>query len=42
MTPDGIRRLQDLRHQLLDPPTSIPPQPADTPTEHSDTVGAVA
>jgi transposase-like protein len=42
MTPEGIRLLQDLRHQLLDPPTSIQPHPTDTPTDRSETVAAVA
>lgn len=43
MTPEQTRLLQDLRHQLLDPPTAIRrPHTTDTPTEDSDTVGAVA
>lgn len=42
MTAEGIRLLQDLRRQLLDPPTQIRAQKTDTPTEDSATVGAVA
>ena len=42
MTPEGTRLLQDLRHQLLDPPPSIHAPSTNTPTDHSDTVGAVA
>jgi putative transposase len=42
MSADGIRLLQDLRHQLLDPSRPIRPQTNDTPAEHTETVGAVA
>lgn len=42
MTPEGIRLLQDLRRQLLDPPKPIRPTETDTPTHDADTVGAVA
>ncbi len=41
MTPQGLRLLQDLRRQLLDPPTPIRPPIHDAPNDHK-TVGAVA
>ena len=41
MTPQGLRLLQDLRRQLLDPPTPIRPPIHDTPSDH-EPVGAVA
>jgi putative transposase len=41
MTPHGLRLLQDLRRQLLDPPTPIRPPIHDDPSNHK-TVGAVA
>jgi putative transposase len=41
MTPQGLRLLQDLRRQLLDPPTPIRPPIHDDPSDHK-TVGAVA
>jgi putative transposase len=41
MTPQGLRLLQDLRRQLLDPPAPIRPPIHDTPSDHK-TVGAVA
>ena len=41
MTPPGLRLLQDLRRQLLDPPTPIRPPIHDDPSDHK-TVGAVA
>jgi len=42
MTSQGIRLLQDLRHQLLDPPTAIQQATTDTHTTDPETVGAVA
>lgn len=41
MTAEGIRLLQDLRRQLLDPPRQIRTA-SNTPHEDSDAVGAVA
>jgi hypothetical protein len=38
----GIRLLQDLRHQLLDPPTAIQQAATDTHTTDPETVEAVA
>ena len=40
-TPQGLRLLQGLRRQLLDPPTPIRPPIHDDPSDHK-TVGAVA
>lgn len=42
MTPEGTRLLQDLRHQLLDPPHPIQPHTNNTPTDNTTTVRAVA
>jgi putative transposase len=42
MTSAGTRRLADLRHQLLDPPTPIHRTKIDTETAPSEAVGAVA
>jgi transposase-like protein len=42
MTTDGIRLLQDLRRQLLDPPTQIRTQQTNPPTHDDPAVGAVA
>jgi putative transposase len=41
MTPQGLRLLQDLRRQPLDPPTPTRPPIHDDPSDHK-TVGAVA
>ena len=41
MTPQGLRLLQDLRRQFLDPPTPIRPPIHHDPSDHK-TVGAVA
>ena len=41
MTPAGLRLLQDLRRQLLQPPTPLHP-PARPATEQPETVGAIA
>jgi putative transposase len=41
MTPAGLRLLQDLRRQLLEPPTPLR-QPVPPATEQAETVGAVA
>jgi putative transposase len=42
MTPQGLRLLQDLRRQLLDPPTSIRRPAHDAPDDDHEKVGAVA
>jgi hypothetical protein len=43
MTPTGLRLLQDLRRQLLHPPTQLPARtPADTPIGNHDTVNTAA
>jgi hypothetical protein len=39
MTPTGLRLLQDLRRQLLHPPTQLP---ARTPIGNHDTVNTAA
>jgi putative transposase len=41
MTPTGLRLLQDLRRQLLEPPTPLR-QPVTATAEQAETVGAVA
>jgi putative transposase len=42
MTPQGLRLLQDLRRQLLDPPTPIRRPAHDAPDDDHERVGAVA
>lgn len=42
MTATGLRLLQDLRHQLLDPPTPLHRHPDQTDPDATETVGAVA
>ncbi len=42
MTPAATRLLADLRHQLLDPPTQLPPRQTDPSDAPSTSVGAVA
>jgi putative transposase len=42
MTPQGLRLLQDLRRQLLDPPTSIRRPAHDASDDDHEKVGAVA
>jgi transposase-like protein len=43
MTPTGLRLLQDLRRQLLHPPTQLPARtPADTPIGNHDTANTAA
>jgi putative transposase len=42
MTPQGLRLLQDLRRQLLDPPTPIRRPTHDAPDDDHERVGAVA
>lgn len=42
MTPQGTRMLQDLRRQLLHPPTPIRPPVTDTPTSQTEPVTAVS
>jgi putative transposase len=42
MTPAGVRLLHDLRHRLLDPPTTLRPNRSDTPIDQPQTVTPAA